>query len=159
LKIWGLEIWDFIEDLGFGDLGFGEPAGFVMSRGGMSRAPCHQVTPDELKTRLIDFAAETVKFCSLLRQRPGAIDIANQLSSSVTSVAANYRSACRARSRKEFISKLAVATEEADETVGWLELLVKSRLASGTEVEALAKEADEVLRILGASRRTAGRNL
>ena len=64
------------------------------------------------------FGAEAVRFCRELRKNPNARDLANQLSASSTSVTANYRAACRARSKREFVSKLSIALEEADETVG-----------------------------------------
>ncbi len=115
------------------------------------------MTPEELKERLTDFAVAVVKFCRVLRQKPEARSIAGQLSDSATAVASNYRSACRARSRREFISRLAVAVEEADESVGWFKIIMKAELASGAEVAALYQESQEVLAILSASRRTAQR--
>jgi four helix bundle protein len=78
------------------------------------------VTPDELRERTTNFAAEIVKFARRLRRKPEARNIADQMSDSATAVAANYRAVTRARSKREFISKLAVCVEEADETVGWL---------------------------------------
>jgi len=73
-------------------------------------------------------------------------------------LAADYRAACRARSHREFISKLAIAVEEADESVGWFRTIIKTGLASGDGVEALKREASEVVAILAASRRTAEAN-
>jgi len=72
-----------------------------------------------------------------------------------TSVAANYRSACRARSRSEFIAKLGVVLEEADETLLWLELLVGAKLVSESRVKALLQEANELVAIMAASRKSA----
>ena len=75
-----------------------------------------------------------------------------------TSMAMNYRAANRARTRREFIAKLGIVVEEADETVGWLELIVRSDLASGDELEWLLKEARELVAIFAASYRTAKAN-
>jgi len=70
---------------------------------------------------------------------------------SATSVAMNYRSATRGRSRAEFIAKLGIAVEEADETLGWLELTARVELARGPELVWLLHEANELLAILAAS--------
>jgi four helix bundle protein len=115
------------------------------------------MTPEDLKKRTTEFGISAVKFCAELRQRPEARNIADQLSASATAVSANYRSACRARSRREFISKLAVALEEADESVGWLEIAAGAGLGRPDDVRVLSAEAREIVAILAASRRTAER--
>ena len=116
------------------------------------------MTPEQLRKRLTDFAVQIVRLCRDLRRKPEARNIADQLSDSATAVAANYRSATRARSKREFISKLAVAVEEADETVGWLQLIIQAEIATGRQVDDAIKEARELLAILSASRKTAERN-
>jgi four helix bundle protein len=116
------------------------------------------MTPEELKTRLRTWATEVVVFCGTVRARPEARHIADQLLASATSTSANYRSACRARSRREFIAKLGVAVEEADESVGWLEILTEARLSAGPDVKAMLCEGRQLLAILAASRQTAARN-
>jgi len=78
-----------------------------------------------------------------------------QLLRAGTSVAANYRAVCRARSRAEFIAKIGVVVEEADETVFWLEMLVEMGVLPGARMEKLPVEATELLAILAASQRTA----
>lgn len=83
--------------------------------------------------------------------------IGGQLIRSGTSVAANYRAACRARSHAEFIAKLGTVEEEADETLFWLELAVDSKLVSVDRVRTLLKEADELTAIFVASLKTAKR--
>jgi four helix bundle protein len=113
------------------------------------------MTPEALKERLTTYAVDCVTFCVELRQRPEARQIADELSASATSTAANYRSACRARSRREFASRIGTALEEADESVGWLEIIVRSGLADAARAVALRREASEVVAILAASRRTA----
>src|SRR5215831_7794647 len=113
------------------------------------------MTPQELKERTTAFAVEVVKFCRELRRFPEARHIADQLTDSATSTASNYRAACRARSHREFISKIAVAVEEADESVGWFEVIIRAGLATGEIPTSLHREAGELLAILAASRRTA----
>jgi four helix bundle protein len=115
------------------------------------------VTPQELRDRTQALGVSAIKLCRELRRNPDARGLADPLRASATSVSANYRVACHARSKREFISKLCIALEEADETVGWLELLVKSDTVTGPVVEDLLKEAREIARILAASRRTAER--
>ena len=81
--------------------------------------------------------------------------IGNQLLRSGTSVAANYRAACRARSRPEFLSKLAIVIEEADETAFWLEFLVDAGLVPASKMKELLSEANQLVAIFNASRATA----
>ena len=78
-----------------------------------------------------------------------------QVLRSGTSVAANYRAACRARSRAEFVSKMAVVVEEADETCYWLVMIAESGLFSAKKLQPLQQEAQELLKIFSASRNTA----
>jgi four helix bundle protein len=113
------------------------------------------VTPAELKERTTWFAVEVVKFCVQLRKQPEARHIADQLSDSATATAANYRSACRARSHREFVSKLGIALEEADESVGWLDIIIRAELTPDQKPASLIGEANQILAILAASRRTA----
>jgi four helix bundle protein len=84
--------------------------------------------------------------------------INDQLLRSATSVGANYRAVCRARSRREFIAKLGIVIEEADETLFWLELSSRLRLAEESELGKLANETEELLSIFVVSRATAIRN-
>ena len=80
--------------------------------------------------------------------------IANQLVRSGTSVGANYRAACRARSKAEFLAKLGVVVEETDECEYWLEVIEQGDLLPKSNVEALQREAHELLSIFVASIRT-----
>lgn len=113
------------------------------------------MTPEELKDCTRAFGAAVVRLTTEIRSRPEVRHIADQLTASSTSVGANYRSCCRARSHREFLSKLSVALEEADESQGWLELLVESGLVPAPTVAPLLFEARQLVAILGASRRTA----
>jgi four helix bundle protein len=85
--------------------------------------------------------------------------IGRQLIRCATSVGANYRAACRAKSRADLVAKLAIVEEEADETQYWLELLVDSGLASKTRVETAVREASEIVAMTVASIRTLRRGL
>jgi four helix bundle protein len=85
--------------------------------------------------------------------------IGNQLLRSGTSVGANYRSACRARSKPDFISKASISIEEADESLYWMEMLVEAKIMPKEELTALMKEADEIVAILTASVKTARASL
>lgn len=116
------------------------------------------MTPEELRTRLTAYAVATVRFCKPLLARAETRNIADQLCRAATSVASNYRVACRARSRREFISKLGIALEEADETIGWLEVLQGVDPALSDALAPLLKEGREIVAILSASKATATRN-
>ena len=81
--------------------------------------------------------------------------IAKQIIRSGTSVAANYRATCRARSKAEFVAKIGTVEEEADETGLWLELLAESGIIASRKLSALLQEANDLTAIMAASRKTA----
>jgi len=112
-------------------------------------------TSDELKNRTKRFALLVIRLCRVLPRNQEALIISRQLLRSATSVAANYRAVCRARSEADFISKLGIVLEEADETLFWLELLVDSGVALPDRAAPLLKEANELVSIFVASLRTA----
>jgi four helix bundle protein len=111
----------------------------------------------ELQDRTRRFASQIIKYCQNLPKSPAAQEIAGQLTGSAGSTDSNYRAACRARSLAEFIAKLGLAIEEADEAKGWLLLLVESELATSESARDLVREANELIAILVASRKTAAR--
>jgi four helix bundle protein len=113
----------------------------------------------ELIARTKQFALRVMKLVETLPRTIQGRAIGNQIMRSGTSVAANYRAACRARSKVEFIAKLGTVEEEADETVFWLELIVEGRLIGVNQIEPLLKEATELVAITAASRKTASRTL
>lgn len=113
---------------------------------------------EELKGRTKKFALRVVKLVQALPRTSESQVIGKQLLRSGTSVGANYRAVCRARSTAEFISKLGVVLEEADESVFWLELLQDSGIVPETKLRELKREAEELVRIVAASRITAGKN-
>jgi four helix bundle protein len=111
----------------------------------------------ELQQRTQTFAAQVIKFCEALPNGPVCREIVKQLTDAAGAADSNYRATCRARSPDEFIAKVGVAGEEADESKGWLELLVKSGFAKEESARALIQEADELTAIFVASRKTAER--
>jgi four helix bundle protein len=117
------------------------------------------VTADELKLRTKQFALRVIKLVAALPKTIEGRVIANQLVRCGTSVAANYRATCRARSQSEFIAKIGVVLEEADETQLWLELIIEAKLLPLSRVEPLIAEASELVAIFVASRKSAASNL
>jgi four helix bundle protein len=109
----------------------------------------------ELKARSKDLAIRVIRLFRSLPRSEEARVIGRQVLRSATSVAANYRAVCRARSRAEFIAKMGVVVEEAEGTVFWLELLVDAGVMKARRMEALLGEANELLSIFSASQRTA----
>lgn len=108
-----------------------------------------------LRQRTKSMALRVIKLVQALPKTVTGEVVGKQVLRSGTSVAANYYSACKARSRKDFISKIGIAEEEADETAMWLELIVDARLMEETRVRELIGEVNEIISILVASRITA----
>jgi four helix bundle protein len=109
----------------------------------------------DLKARTKRFAVRVFKLVDALPRTIQGRAVANQIIRSGSSVAANYRAACRARSRAEFIAKIGIVEEEADETLFWLELIVDTDLLDLKRIAPLLKEADELVAIMAASRKSA----
>ena len=116
------------------------------------------MTERELLQRTKQFALRIFKLVGVLPQTIQGRAVAAQLIRSGTSVAANYRAACRARSKPEFIAKLGVVEEEADESAFWLELIMETNLLSATKVEPLLSEASEIVAIMASSKKTAAKS-
>jgi four helix bundle protein len=116
------------------------------------------MTPEELKKRTRAFAVAVVQFARRLPTDSVTAIMTRQLVRSGTAVGSNYRSSCRAKSRADFISKMTTAEEEADETQYWLDLLVETGTVRDDQARSLLDEADQIVRILVASIRTARRN-
>ena len=112
----------------------------------------------ELKARTKKFALRILSAVDALPNSIKGRAIANQLVRSGTSVAANYPAACRARSRAEFVAKIGIVEEEADETAFRLELIIESGLIKQAQVRPLLDEADELVAIMAASRKSAVAN-
>lgn len=112
----------------------------------------------ELKNRTKNFA---IRIINLYRGLPKAEEsriIGKQILRSGTSVAANYRAVCRARSHADFIAKMSIVVEEMDETLFWMEILIDAKIISSAKLTNLQKEADELMAILAASLQTAKQN-
>ena len=110
---------------------------------------------EELKKRSKQFAIRVIRMIQALPKTDVARVIGKQLLRSATSVAANYRAVCRARSKAEFVAKMGVVVEEIDESVFWLELLVDTDIVTPSRMGELQKEASELLAIFAASQHTA----
>jgi len=114
---------------------------------------------EEIKDRTKKLAIEIIKFCDELPKATKYFVISKQIIRSATSVGANYRAACRGKSKADFIAKLGIVEEEADETLYWLELLVELDKNLKEKITPLYKEMNEILSIIVASKKTARRNL
>ena len=112
----------------------------------------------ELQQRTKSFALGVLKLIEHLPNSIGGRILANQLTRSGTSVGANYRAACRARSRAEFASKLGTVAGEADESLYWLELIRDGNFVPAKKLASLISEADELTAIFTAGRRTSSKN-
>jgi four helix bundle protein len=112
----------------------------------------------ELQDRAKKFALRIIRAFARLPKNEEARVLGRQFLRSGTSVAANYRAACRARSAADFISKISVVVEETDETLFWLELIVEAKLVPAKLVESLIAECEELLKIFSASLATAKAN-
>ena len=109
----------------------------------------------ELKDRTKAFALRVIRLVEALPTGRTTDVIGRQLLRAGTSVGANYRAACRGKSRKEFVSKLGTVEEECDESLFWMELLVEAGLVPSDRLAELMTEPDEILSIIVASRKTA----
>ncbi|MGN6399724.1 MAG: four helix bundle protein [Flavisolibacter sp.] len=110
------------------------------------------MTSQELQMRLKTFAYRTVPLCESLPSKKVSKVIEDQLLRSAFSAAANYRAACKAQSGKAFKSKLSIAFEEIDEALFWLETINDLKLVKQEKIALLLKEADELTRVLAATR-------
>jgi len=110
---------------------------------------------EKMKLRTKQFAIDILKFCDTLKTCKASAVITYQLVKSATSVGANYRASCVARSKNEFFSKVSIVVEESDESEYWLEVIEGSVLSSDTlELKRLYKEANEISKIMSKARKT-----
>jgi four helix bundle protein len=117
------------------------------------------MTDEDLKLRTKQFALRVLKLIEALpKSRTGGI-IAGQLGRCGTSVGANYRAACRARSKKEFVAKIGIVEEESDESAYWLEVIIESAMLPARVVRPLHDEAVQILKIMVATGRSARESL
>lgn len=109
----------------------------------------------DLRERTRAFALRVIRLCESLTKSRTSDIIAKQLLRCGTSVGANYRAACRARSTPDFVAKMGIVEEECDESVYWMELLIEADLMERKRLEPLITEANEILSIVIASIKTA----
>ncbi len=110
---------------------------------------------DDIKRRTKEFALQIIRLIDKLPKNRTSNVIGGQLLRAATSIGANYRSACRARSRVDFVSKICIVEEEADESAYWLELLIEAKIIHYNEINNLLQEARELTAIFSASGKTA----
>ncbi|WP_073285786.1 four helix bundle protein [Hymenobacter psychrotolerans] len=110
---------------------------------------------DALRNRTKQLSLRTIRLFQQLPKTEEARIIGRQLLRASTSVGANYRAVCRARSKAEYYAKLCICVEEADETLFWLELLMESGIVSEEKLKPLHKEFEEVVSILATARKSA----
>jgi four helix bundle protein len=113
------------------------------------------MNPEELKQRTKVFGKRVIKLFEALPKNTTTSVIGRQLLRSATSVGANYRAVCRAKSHADFIAKLGIVEEECDESLYWLEMLVETNQVRPVWVSNLMKEGEEILAIIVASAKTA----
>ncbi len=116
-----------------------------------------EMNPQELKERTKQFALRAMRLVDALPRTPKGNALASQLVRSGMSIASNYRAACRGRSRAEFIAKVGVSEEEADETALWLELIIADKILPEKKILPLLTEANELVAIMAASYISASR--
>ncbi len=112
------------------------------------------MTTEELKERTIEFAVRVLKFADALPRTASGRTISGQAARSGCSVAANYRAALRGKSRDDFVNKITIVLEEADETELWIEIAKRHGLVSTKRVSKLQQEAVELAKIFNATRMT-----
>jgi four helix bundle protein len=112
------------------------------------------MTPEQLRDRTKAFALRIIRLFESLPESKKAQVIGAQLLRSGTSVGANYRAVCRARSKPDFIAKLGIVIEEADESAYWLEMLIDGGVVNPKKLESLLQEARELTAIFNAARNT-----
>ena len=114
---------------------------------------------EDLKKRTKEFALRILKLVAALPNNLQGRTVGGQLIRAGTSVGSNYRAACRGRSRAEFIARLGIVEEEADESAFWLELIIEGALLKENQVRPLLDEANELTRIMASSRISASRKV
>lgn len=115
------------------------------------------MTSDELKQRTRALALRVIRMCEALPKGRAADVIGRQLLRSATSVGANYRAACRAKSTADFVAKMGIVEEECDECLYWMDLLIEAGFVKQARVSGLMREANELLSITVSSIKTARR--
>ena len=111
---------------------------------------------ERMKQKTKAFAVEVISFCNSLKSDRASSVVSYQIIKSATSTGANYRAACKARSKKEYFSKLCIVVEEIDETKYWLEVILEANLSNRSAfLNKLYNEADDITKIMSSARNTA----
>lgn len=119
-----------------------------------------EVFIEQLKSRTKLFAINIIALCDKLKSKKASSVITYQIVKSATSTGANYRAACRARSKKEFFSKICIVVEEIDETLYWLEIIHDADLITDqNQLNQLTKEAEELLKIMSKTKSSTYKSL
>lgn len=114
---------------------------------------------EALKKRTKQFAVDVIRFCDSLKSSKASAVITYQLVKSATSTGANYRAACRARSKNEFFSKICIVVEEADESEYWLEVIDDANLTDDKqELKRLLIETNEIVKIVSKAKHSTSNN-
>jgi four helix bundle protein len=113
------------------------------------------MNPEDMKKRTRAFALRIIRLAESLPNTPTAKVIKNQMLRCGSSVGANYRAACRAKSKPDFVSKMGTVEEEADESIYWMELLIDAEIVTRSRIADLLDEADQILSIVISSIKTA----
>lgn len=116
------------------------------------------MTRKELQDRTKKFHIDIIKLCGDFPRNAAGFETAKQIIRAAGSVGANYRASMRAKSDADFIYKIQIVLEEADESHYWLEIIKEAEIKSGEEIERLIKEANELTAIFAATDRTAKAN-
>lgn len=134
--------------------------GFVIAEcgRGIEKLKTNTLDQSKIKLRTKEFSKRIIELCRKLPENYEGKLIRGQIFRSATSIAANYRAACRARSTPEFISKLGIVEEEADETLYWLEIIEELKIMPKPELEFLIQENNEIVAIIVSSIKTAKKN-
>jgi four helix bundle protein len=114
---------------------------------------------EDLKKQARQFALDVIRLCRRFPKTMDGYVVSKQLIKSATSTAANYRAACPSRSPTDFVSRISVVAEEADESQFWLDVTIAGQIVSDSEARKLLQEASELTAIFTASRNTAKHNL
>ena len=109
---------------------------------------------EQFRNRTKKFVVDNIKLCRSLPKTEEARIIGKQLLRSSSSVGANYRAACRARSQAEFHSKISIVVEEADESIFWMEVLIEAEVIQKPQIITLMNEANEILKVTASARKT-----
>lgn len=109
---------------------------------------------EQFRSRTKKFVVDNIKLYRSLPKTEEARIIGKQLLRSSSSVGANYRAACRARSQAEFYSKISIVVEEADESIFWMEVLIEAEVIQKPQMISLMNEANEILKVTSSARKT-----